>query len=159
KLYTESLVRRGELTIDEAEDVLKDFSQRLQTALDETRASAPPAPTVLPPAPPPAPVLAPIETGVPPEQLQQVVDALGTFPAGFTVHPKLVRVFENRAKLWASGAADWSLGEALAFGTLLQEGRDVRLTGQDTRRGTFGHRNAAVVDYRTGAEYIPLAAL
>ncbi len=79
--------------------------------------------------------------------LQQVVDALGTFPAGFTVHPKLVRVFENRAKLWAGGEADWALGEALAYGTLLLEGRDVRLTGQDTRRGTFGHRNAAVVDY------------
>jgi 2-oxoglutarate dehydrogenase E1 component len=109
--------------------------------------------------PPPAPVLAPIETGVAPEQLQRVVDALGTFPEGFTVHPKLVRVFENRAKLWASGEADWALGEALAFGTLLEEGRDVRLTGQDSRRGTFGHRNAAVVDYRTGAEYIPLAAL
>jgi 2-oxoglutarate dehydrogenase E1 component len=159
KLYTESLVRRGELTIAEAEEVLKDFSLRLQTALDETRASAPPVPTVLPPAPPPAPVLAPIETGVAPAQLQQVVDAIGAFPEGFTVHPKLIRVFESRAKLWASGEADWALGEALAFGTLLQEGRDVRLTGQDTRRGTFGHRNAAVVDFRTGAEYIPLAAL
>jgi 2-oxoglutarate dehydrogenase E1 component len=159
KLYTESLVRRGELTIAEAEEVLQDFSHRLQAALDETRAAAPPVPTVLPPAPPPAPVLAPIETGVPPERLQQVVDALSTFPEGFTVHPKLVRVFENRSKLWASGEADWALGEALAFGTLLQEGRDVRLTGQDTRRGTFGHRNAAVVDYRTGAEYVPLAAL
>ncbi len=91
--------------------------------------------------------------------LQQVVDALGTFPDGFTVHPKLVRVFDNRAKLWAGGEADWALGEALAYGTLLLEGRDVRLAGQDTRRGTFGHRNAAVVDYLTGAEYIPLAAL
>jgi 2-oxoglutarate dehydrogenase E1 component len=96
---------------------------------------------------------------VPSAVLQQVVDALGTFPQGFTVHPKLLRVFESRAKLWAGGEADWALGEALAYGTLLLEGRDVRLTGQDTRRGTFGHRNAAVVDYRTGAEYIPLTAL
>ncbi len=75
------------------------------------------------------------------------------------MHPKLVRVFDNRAKLWAGGEADWALGEALAYGTLLLEGRDVRLAGQDTRRGTFGHRNAAVVDYLTGAEYVPLAAL
>jgi 2-oxoglutarate dehydrogenase complex dehydrogenase (E1) component-like enzyme len=54
---------------------------------------------------------------------------------------------------------DITIAEALAYGTLLLEGRDVRLAGQDTRRGTFGHRNAAVVDYLTGAEYIPLAAL
>jgi 2-oxoglutarate decarboxylase len=159
KLYTETLVRRGDITIPEAEEVLRDFSLRLQAALDETRASAPPTPTVLPPPPPPAPVLPAIETGAPPAVLQQVVDALGTFPDGFTVHPKLVRVFENRAKLWAGGEADWALGEALAYGTLLLEGRDVRLAGQDTRRGTFGHRNAAVVDYLTGAEYVPLAAL
>jgi 2-oxoglutarate dehydrogenase E1 component len=159
KLYTETLVRRGDITISEAEEVLRDFSHRLQAALDETRAAAPPKPTVLPPAPPPAPVLPPIDTSVSPAVLQQVVDALGAFPDGFTVHPKLVRVFETRAKLWAEGEVDWALGEALAYGTLLLDGRDVRLTGQDTRRGTFGHRNAAVVDYRTGAEYIPLQAL
>jgi 2-oxoglutarate dehydrogenase E1 component len=159
KLYTETLVRLGLITIAEAEDVLRDFSQRLQAALDETRAAAAPAPTVLPPAPPPAPVLAPIETGVPATVLDRVVEALSTFPEGFTVHPKLVRVFETRAKLWAGGEVDWALGEALAYGTLLLEGRDVRLAGQDSRRGTFGHRNAAVVDYLTGAEYVPLAAL
>jgi 2-oxoglutarate dehydrogenase E1 component len=159
KLYTESLVRRGDIDLEEAEQALQDFSKRLQSALDETRAAAAPQPTVLPPPPPPTPVLPPIETGVPSETLQTVVDALGTFPEGFTVHPKLVRVFDNRAKLWASGQVDWALGEALAYGTLLLDGRDVRLAGQDTRRGTFGHRNAAVVDYLTGAEYIPLDAL
>jgi 2-oxoglutarate dehydrogenase E1 component len=159
KLYTETLVRRGDIDMDEAEEVLRDFSSRLQSALDETRASAPPQSAVLPPPPQPAPVLPPIETGVAPEVLQQVADALVTFPDGFTVHPKLVKVFDARAKLWASGEADWAMGEALAYGTLLIEGRDVRLAGQDTRRGTFGHRNAAVVDYRTGAEYVPLAAL
>jgi multifunctional 2-oxoglutarate metabolism enzyme len=159
KLYTESLVRRGDIDLEQAEEALRDFSTRLQSALNETRASAPPQPAVLPPPPQPAPVLPPIETGVAPEVLQRVADALVTFPAGFTVHPKLVKVFDARAKLWASGEADWAMGEALAYGTLLLEGRDARLAGQDTRRGTFGHRNAAVVDYHTGAEYIPLAAL
>ena len=159
KLYTESLVRRGDIDLDEAEQALRDFSQRLQSALDETRAAAPPKPAVIPPAPAPAPVLPPIETGVERAELQTVVDALGSFPEGFTVHPKLVRVFEARNKLWASGKVDWALGEALAYGTLLLDGRDVRLAGQDTRRGTFGHRNAAVVDYLTGREYVPLGAL
>jgi 2-oxoglutarate decarboxylase len=159
KLYTEALVRRGDITLDEAEEVLKDFSKRLQAALDETRASAPPEVTELPPPPEPAPVLAPVETGVPAATLQKVVDRLSTFPDGFTVHPKLVKVFDTRAKLWADGRADWALGEALAYGTLLLEGSDVRLAGQDTRRGTFGHRNAALVDARTNEEWIPLEHL
>jgi 2-oxoglutarate decarboxylase len=159
KLYTESLVRRGDIDLDQAEGALKNFSERLQSALDETRAAAAPKVTSLPPAPEPAPVLPPLETGVPAADLDRVVSALSTFPEGFTVHPKLVKVFETRAKLWASGEADWALGEALAYGTLLLDGRDVRLAGQDTRRGTFGHRNAAVVDYTTGTEYIPLGSL
>jgi 2-oxoglutarate decarboxylase len=159
KLYTEALVRRGDIDLEQAEAALKDFSTRLQAALDETRASAPPKPSRLPPPPQPAPVLPPLETGVAVEGLQKVVDALRTFPDGFTVHPKLVKVFDARSRLWESGEVDWALGEALAYGTLLLEGRDVRLAGQDTRRGTFGHRNAAVVDYATGEEYVPLAAL
>ncbi len=158
KLYMESLVRRGDIDLDEAEAALKDFSGRLQAALDETRAAAAPEVTSLA-AMVTAPVLPPIETGVVAEDLDRVVAALTDFPDGFTVHPKLVRVFETRSKLWASGEADWALGEALAYGTLLLEDRDVRLAGQDTRRGTFGHRNAAVVDYTTGVEYIPLAQL
>jgi 2-oxoglutarate decarboxylase len=159
KLYTEALVRRGDITLDEAEEALKDFSSRLQDALTQTRASAPPKATVLPPAPRPAPVLPAVATGVPMETLQLVVDRLSTFPDDFTVHPKLIRVFETRAKLWADGEADWALGEALAYGTLVLEGHDVRIAGQDTRRGTFGHRNAALVDYRTGAEWVPLEHL
>ncbi|MDQ6837134.1 MAG: multifunctional oxoglutarate decarboxylase/oxoglutarate dehydrogenase thiamine pyrophosphate-binding subunit/dihydrolipoyllysine-residue succinyltransferase subunit, partial [Actinomycetota bacterium] len=159
KLYTEALVRRGDITLDEAEDVLKDFSARLQAALDQTRASAPPRATELPPPPEPAPVLPPIETGVSPAVLQRVVDRLSSSPEGFTVHPKLVKVFDNRAQLWAEGQADWALGEALAYGTLVLEGHDVRVSGQDTRRGTFGHRNAALVDYRTGQEWVPLEHL
>ena len=159
KLYTESLMRRGDIELSDAEQALEDFSKRLQSALDETRASAPPRPSEVPPPPEAAPVLPPIETGVDIGVLQKVVDALGTFPEGFTIHPKLVRVFETRSKLWAGGEADWALGEALAYGTLVIEGHDVRIAGQDTRRGTFGHRNATVVDYRTGAEYFPLAEL
>ena len=159
KLYTETLVRRGDITLDEAEAALKDFSRRLQVALDETRASAPPRPTSLPQRPRSAPVLPPIETGVPLETLDRIASTLHSPPDGFTVHPKLVRVFDTRAKLWAGGEADWALAEAMAYGTLLLEGRDVRLAGQDTRRGTFGHRNAALVDVETGEEWVPLQHL
>jgi len=156
KLYTEALVRRGDITLEEAEAALADFQGRLQSALDETRASGAPNPTELPPAPGPAPVLPPIDTSVRAATLAAVVDAIHAYPEGFTVHPKLLRVFETRRKLWDSGQVDWALGEALAYGTLLLDGHDVRIAGQDTRRGTFGHRNAALVDYHTGTEWVPL---
>jgi multifunctional 2-oxoglutarate metabolism enzyme len=157
KLYTEALVRRGDITLEEAEAALADFSARLQAALDDTRASAPPHLSSLPPAPLPPPVPRPVATRVDMDTLATVVDALTTAPEGCTLHPKIARVLEARSKLWASGQVDWALGEALAYGTVVLDGHDVRLCGQDTRRGTFGHRNAVYVDYRTGIEHIPLA--
>jgi 2-oxoglutarate decarboxylase len=157
KLYTEALVRRGDITLDEAEAALADFSRRLQVALDETRASAPPQLTSLPPPAPAAKAFPPVRTAVDVARLQRVMDALTRAPEGFTLHPKVARLLEAHRKLWASGQVDWALGEALAYGTVVLDGHDVRLCGQDTRRGTFGHRNAVYVDYRTGYEFIPLA--
>jgi len=159
KLYTEALVRRGDITLEEAEAALADFSRRLQIALDETRASAPPHLTTLPPAPAAAPSLPEVPTAVSTERLQTVVEALTEPPEGFTLHPKIARFLEARAKLWRAGQVDWALGEALAYGSIVLDGRDVRLCGQDTRRGTFGHRNGAYVDYHTGKEYVPLAEM
>ena len=80
-----------------------------------------------------------------------------TVPEGFTVHPKLERQFAQRDEMVAGGQVDWALAEALAIGSLLYEGVDVRLTGQDTRRGTFSQRHAVLVDYANGEEYVPLA--
>jgi 2-oxoglutarate dehydrogenase E1 component len=158
KLYTEALVNRGDISLEEAEKALDDFSARLQAALDETRSSAPPKPTALPaslaPSVPPR-----VDTAVPRDVLDRVAAALHTTPEGFTMHPKLARQFDQRAQLWASGQADWSLGEALAIGSLLLEGADVRLTGQDSRRGTFSQRHAVLVDNLTSTEYVPLASL
>jgi multifunctional 2-oxoglutarate metabolism enzyme len=159
KLYTEALVRRGDITLDEAEAALADFSRRLQVALDETRASAPPLVTTLPPPAPAAKSFPPVCTAVERGRLQTVIDALSRAPEGFTLHPKVARLIDGRDRLWASGQVDWALGETLAYGTVVLDGHDVRLCGQDTRRGTFGHRNAVYVDYRTGAEFIPLAEM
>ena len=82
---------------------------------------------------------------------------LHSTPPGFTVHPKLARQLDHRAEMYASGHVDWALAEALAIGGLLAEGIDCRVAGQDTRRGTFSQRHAVLVDYETGAEYMPLA--
>ncbi|MCL4422002.1 MAG: multifunctional oxoglutarate decarboxylase/oxoglutarate dehydrogenase thiamine pyrophosphate-binding subunit/dihydrolipoyllysine-residue succinyltransferase subunit [Actinobacteria bacterium] len=158
KLYTETLVRRGDINLEQAEQALEGFSARLQAALDETRAAKPPAPDHLPASPPPAVPLPPIETGVRREILDMVASAVHIPPQGFTLHPKLARQFQARAHLYSEGVVDWSLAEAMAFGSLLAEGTDVRLTGQDTRRGTFSQRHAVLVDYVTGEELVPLAA-
>ncbi|HXW33361.1 MAG TPA: multifunctional oxoglutarate decarboxylase/oxoglutarate dehydrogenase thiamine pyrophosphate-binding subunit/dihydrolipoyllysine-residue succinyltransferase subunit, partial [Acidimicrobiales bacterium] len=159
KLYTEKLVRRGDISIEEAEQALEDFQKRLQTALDETRQSAPPRPTELPPprpAPEPLPI---IDTGVDIDELEGLVRATTAVPVDFTIHPKLERQFEQRAKMVEAGEVDWALAESLAIGSLLLEGTDVRLAGQDTRRGTFSQRHDVLVDHETGEEWVPLAHL
>ena len=81
-------------------------------------------------------------------------------PTGFTVHPKLGKQLATRATMFREeGEVDWALGEALAIGSLLDEGTSVRLAGEDSRRGTFSQRHLVLVDYETGAELTPLASL
>ncbi len=159
KLYTESLVSRGDLTIEDAEKALDDFLDRLQVALDETRSQSAPNPTSLPPAPLNNVPMERVATGVSREVLERISNQLHTWPEGFTVHPKLLRQLDSRKSLFESGQIDWSLGEAFAFGSLLLEGVDVRFAGQDSRRGTFSHRHAALVDHKTGTDYVPLEEL
>jgi 2-oxoglutarate decarboxylase len=157
KLYTESLVRRGDITLDEAESALDDFNASLQVVLDEVRGEPSLAPTELP-APEPGPGDAPsAETGVAPDVLRALSSVVRSVPDGFMIHPKLERQFVQRDQLVAGGEVDWALAEALAIGSLMYEGVNVRLTGQDTRRGTFSHRHAVLVDYSNGEEYVPLA--
>ena len=156
KLYTETLIKRGDLTIDEATEALEDFRLRLQAALDVTRAEGTGADVAQEP-PTPKGVLPQLETAISTDVIDRVFEALGRVPEGFTVHPKLMRQFEARNKMFAEGEVDWALGEALAFGSVLASGTDVRLCGQDSRRGTFAHRHATLIDYETGDEYFSLA--
>ncbi len=160
KLYTELLVNRGDLTIEEAESALEDFRGRLEAAFEETRVShAPQARASDLTEERDAAATTGVETGVARGVLTQIADALVTFPPGFEVHPKLLRIIGNRRKELDEDRVDWSLAEALAFGSLLLEGTPVRLAGQDTRRGTFSQRHAVLVDHATEAEYTPLAHL
>lgn len=158
KLYVESLVKRGDITVDEAEQALVDFHAKLQVALDETRSNAP---DVIEVARPPKPlgVLPHIPTGVERPILDGVFEHLTEYPEGFNVHPKLARQFDGRAEMYGGGTADWATAEALAMGSLVLEGHSVRLAGQDSRRGTFSHRHAALIDFETGEPWVPLASL
>jgi multifunctional 2-oxoglutarate metabolism enzyme len=157
--FVETLVRRGDISMDEAEQALSDFSVRLQGALDETRSAAPEEEHVAAPHPPAKGVLPHVATGVDESGLQQVYDALSATPEGFTVHPKLARQLTARDQMFAEGQVDWALGEALAFGSLLLEGTSIRLAGQDSRRGTFSNRHSTLFDYHNGSEHVPLADL
>jgi 2-oxoglutarate dehydrogenase E1 component len=102
----------------------------------------------------------PVGTGVAAAEIDRIVRGLAAIPAGFNPHPKIRRFLESRLNaLRDGGPVDWSLGEALAFGSLLLEGTPVRLSGQDCERGTFSHRHAVLSDLQNGGKYTPLANL
>ncbi|WP_421740348.1 multifunctional oxoglutarate decarboxylase/oxoglutarate dehydrogenase thiamine pyrophosphate-binding subunit/dihydrolipoyllysine-residue succinyltransferase subunit [Cellulomonas sp.] len=169
KLYTETLVARGDLTIADAEQALQDYQSQLERVFTETREDG------YLPAPPEAEAVKGLER--PESQLEDAgvmvgwktaVDA-GTLerigrahvrpPEGFTVHPKLAQLLAKREAMTREGGIDWGYGELLAFGSLLVEGTPVRLAGQDSRRGTFVQRHAVMHDRETGAEWTPLLYL
>jgi 2-oxoglutarate dehydrogenase E1 component len=155
KLYTESLIGRGDITVEEAEAALRDYQGQLERVFAESREITPAAAE--------APVQAPIETNpdtaITPEVLKTIGDSQTSTPEGFTVHPRLLPQLEKRAQMVSEGNVDWAMGETLAFGSLLLDGHPVRLAGQDSRRGTFGQRHSVIVDRRTGNEYTPLSHL
>jgi 2-oxoglutarate dehydrogenase E1 component len=97
------------------------------------------------------------DTGLPKETLLKIGKALTTAPEGFNLHKTIARQLEAKARMFESGEGfDWATAEALAFGTLLEEGYYIRLSGQDSTRGTFSQRHAGLVDQKTEERYYPL---
>jgi 2-oxoglutarate dehydrogenase E1 component len=158
KLYTEELIGRGDITVQDAEEQLRDYQQQLERVFKATRdAAAPTSPRVRRAAgPEPEPMVA---TAVSPELVRAVGEAHLALPEGFHPHKRVGQLLKRRHAMSQQGGIDWAYGELLAFGTLLADGVTVRLSGQDSRRGTFVQRHAVVVDSRTGAEFLPVAAM
>ena len=101
-----------------------------------------------------------VETAVEANELASVTDALTSYPSGFHIHPKVKKLLEQRAEMGhGKRPIDFGMAEALAFGTLLRQGTPVRLSGQDSRRGTFNQRHAALIDIENEENYVPLAHL
>jgi 2-oxoglutarate dehydrogenase E1 component len=97
------------------------------------------------------------QTAVSGDVLRRIVDGVRNLPDDFTPHPKVKRLLDERAAMIEQdGKIDWGCAEMLAFGSLLLEGTNVRMSGQDSARGTFSHRHAALYDNRTGRRYVPL---
>ncbi|MEE1938809.1 multifunctional oxoglutarate decarboxylase/oxoglutarate dehydrogenase thiamine pyrophosphate-binding subunit/dihydrolipoyllysine-residue succinyltransferase subunit [Streptomyces sp. TRM 70361] len=158
KLYTESLIGRGDITLEEAEQALQDFQGQLEKVFTEVRdATAAPAPAEVPAPQAEFPVA--VETGVSAEVLKRIAESQVNIPERITVHPRLMPQLQRRAAMVDEDRIDWAMGETLAIGSLLMEGTPVRLAGQDSRRGTFGQRHAVLVDRDTGEDYTPLLYL
>ncbi|MFD8994973.1 multifunctional oxoglutarate decarboxylase/oxoglutarate dehydrogenase thiamine pyrophosphate-binding subunit/dihydrolipoyllysine-residue succinyltransferase subunit, partial [Streptomyces abikoensis] len=159
KLYTESLIGRGDITLEEAEQALQDYQGQLEKVFVEVReADTTPAPAEVPAAPLDGFPVA-VDTAVSQEVVKRIAESQVTLPEGVTVHPRLLPQLQRRAASVEDGTIDWGMGETLAFGSLLMEGTPVRLAGQDSRRGTFGQRHAVLVDRETGEDYTPLLYL
>jgi len=159
KLYTEALIGRGDITTDDADQVLARFRERLEGVFKEVREAAT-TPAEEPKTPYyPAKLGKAQGTAITPAQMEAIAAAHLRFPDGFTVHPKVLPQLERRAEAIRRGPIDWATAELLALGSLAMEGRPVRLVGQDTRRGTFSQRFAAVVDRVTAESYVPLKHL
>ncbi|HEX6875926.1 MAG TPA: multifunctional oxoglutarate decarboxylase/oxoglutarate dehydrogenase thiamine pyrophosphate-binding subunit/dihydrolipoyllysine-residue succinyltransferase subunit [Nocardioidaceae bacterium] len=160
KLYTESLIGRGDITLEEAEQVLRDYQQQLERVFTEVReaTSVPSSWTTVPDYPEKSGVTE-ATTAITTEYLKRIADAHVNTPEGFVVHPKVLPQLQRRAAAITDGPIDWATGEILAFGSLLMDGRPVRLAGQDSRRGTFAQRFATIIDRRNADEWTPLANL
>jgi 2-oxoglutarate dehydrogenase E1 component len=160
RLYTESLVGRGDITQEEFDKAQADFQTRLEqsfndshTAQSELESAA--APTTSPPVPEQTFDVPHVGADV----IARIGDAFNNIPEGFSVHPKLQQLLAKRVEMSRTGEIDWGFGELLAFGSVLLEGRPVRLTGQDVRRGTFVQRHAVFHDRENGQEWLPLMNL
>src|SRR6478735_7551172 len=161
KLYTESLIGRGDITLEEAEQVLKDYQRQLEAVFTEVREATNQVDEYLtvPEYPAKGAALGSTDTAVTPEVLKRIADAHVSIPAGFTVHPKVLPQLQRRAAAITEGPIDWGTGEILALGSLLMQGRPVRLSGQDSRRGTFVSRFGTIIDRVNAHEWTPLTAL
>ncbi|WP_342371688.1 multifunctional oxoglutarate decarboxylase/oxoglutarate dehydrogenase thiamine pyrophosphate-binding subunit/dihydrolipoyllysine-residue succinyltransferase subunit [Propioniciclava soli] len=159
KIYTESLIGRGDISTEDAEAVMAKFRARLEGVFTEARQAEEDDEAYARVPFYPAKLGKSQGTAVDHAVLERVARAQVTFPEGFTVHPKVLPQMQRRAEAIVDGPIDWATAELLAFGSLLLEGRTVRLTGQDSRRGTFSQRFAAIIDRNTNEEFIPLKYL
>ena len=157
-LYAQRLAEAGEVPAEEAERLNKETQERMRAAHDALK-------TALTRAQPssgestPVSAEGSVETSVPAERLRELQDELVRVPEGFTVNPKLVKMLERRVEALDQGGIDWGQAESLAFASLLVEGIPIRLTGQDTERGTFSHRHLVLHDAHTGAQHAPIKHL
>ncbi len=160
-IYSHRLADRGDLEKAISEKMEKEFWGDLQARLDEVKQNKLPyvyqeseeAWRLLKKITTPEDYEQSPETGVDEQVVRDILKHLHTLPKDFNPVSKIKRILKSSQKLVDAGKLDWGLGELTAYGTLLLEGNDVRLSGQDVRRGTFSHRHAVLEDATTDLEY------
>ncbi|HEY4131537.1 MAG TPA: 2-oxoglutarate dehydrogenase E1 component, partial [Gemmatimonadaceae bacterium] len=157
EVFGARLVRERVLTEDAVTAMDKALRTTLEGVYQEMKKAAPEAKHDALAAAAPAPVVA--ETAVRSEKLVALNEQLLSWPSTFKLHPTIAKTLPRRREAISNGAIDWGHAEALAFGSLLADGRSIRLTGQDAERGTFSHRQAVLHDVNTGERFTPLANL
>ena len=160
--YAKKLAAEGVVSAEDAQAMLDEVDQAIRAEHDQLKAELASLGTRELPAPrtPKARTRPAIETSVRFELLEELNEQLLQVPGDFSVHDKLLRQLERRRDaLGPDGGIDWGHAESLAFATLVLEGIPVRLTGQDSERGTFSHRHVMLHDSETGARYAPLQHL
>jgi len=167
ELYTQKLIARGEVQKDLAELMEKKFWDMLQDRLDMVKQKPLPytyqepdlAWKALTKSNDPRDFESSPVTGIEAGLRDQILNHLLNLPNGFQPLQQINRMLKSYRELTASGKLDWALAELLAYGSLLAEGKNVRISGQDVKRGTFSHRHAVVYDAETNAEYNRLTTL
>jgi multifunctional 2-oxoglutarate metabolism enzyme len=157
-LFANKLIAQGVITTEQASEMVADATARLQEAYKSVKEShgGSMIEKISQSAPLPTATLVPVDKA----KLLAWSEDLVTVPDGFAVNKKLISQFERRkATIAEKGLVDWGMAEALAFGSLLASGVPIRITGQDTERGTFSHRHAVLHDPGSNAEYVPLQHL
>lgn len=159
KLWADHLAQDGLVSTQEADRLYHDGINALQAVLDGLTPDSLREPIPLPPPPGAA---RKVQTGVAEERLKRLNQELLRLPDGFKIHPHLERIRLRRVKIMDDPTApsiDWSAAEEFAFATILEDGTPIRLTGQDSERGTFSHRHAVLHDFLTGEKFTPLHAI
>jgi 2-oxoglutarate dehydrogenase E1 component len=159
ELYQEQLVDEGVLTQEAAEQFVAEVESVLRGAHERLRASIGGAAKVEHEGEIPRATTAEVTTAVAQERLAELTDELLRTPEDFTVHPKLARQLERRRTAILEGGIDWGQAESLAYASLVIDGIPVRLTGQDTQRGTFAQRHLVLHDVQTGETFTPMQHL
>jgi 2-oxoglutarate dehydrogenase E1 component len=153
-LYTEALVGRGDITPEEAQQVQAEYQAELEAVFASVANHVPDHdPNFKAPVPPAAEAIA---TAIPEALAREIAATQVATPEGFNLHPKMAPQLAKRPEMLNDGTIDWSMGELLAFGSILKEGHPIRLAGQDSRRGTFSNRHAVIVDAENANEWTPL---
>ena len=150
-LYKKALMDSGEISDEFAAKIESDFLDRLEKELKNSEVPSSKEVSVK------QSLKKQIITAVDPSQVESLTKKFSSLPEGFSIHPKLKRLFEERAAvIEAKEGIDWGMAEYLAYASLLSEQIPVRLSGQDCRRGTFSHRHAAIIDQKNEMRYFPL---